>query len=153
MKLEVNCWNDVSIKVRGISHWRRQDGYEVKYYYQQASHECHSKDIYCKFLTADVSGIWQVLKQIPSSVIISTTHIHVGLFLPKQWRDDSIHGSRAGDHLVRHKTVWITNPLPQHHLPNRITQHNKVHKIIKLITTPNPCLIHSAQLTWAGIHC
>lgn len=49
--------------------------------------------------------------------------------------------------------VWITNPLPQHRHPNRITQHNKLHKIIKLITTLNPCLMHSAQLMCAGIHC
>lgn len=55
-------------------------------------------------------------------------------------------------HSVRHsETVRITGPPPQHQLPNRITQHNKLHKIIKLITTLNPGLMRPAQLTWAGI--
>lgn len=52
--------------------------------------------------------------------------------------NNNIYSGRAGDHSVRQKTLRITNPLSQHHLPNRITQHNKLHKIIKLIKTLNP---------------
>lgn len=53
---------------------------------------------------------------------------------------------QSGACMVRQETVWITTPKSQHHLPNRITQHNKLHKIIKLITTLNPSLIHSIRL-------
>lgn len=77
--------------------------------------------------------------------LLCRSHSHPGWAFPFQT-------VTCDDHLVRHKPVRITNPLPQHHLPNRITQHNKLHKIIKLITTLNPCLIQSAQLTYAGIH-
>lgn len=50
---------------------------------------------------------------------------------------------RASHNFRKHKAVQI-GLLPQHHLPNRITHHIKLHKMYY------NCLIHSAWLTRAS---
>lgn len=141
-KLKVTCCDDAYIKREGFGGW----SWKLKQHPQQ------SVSIFLKVYVCYICM---------TGVETDSLLCHIHIQSPPGWafpsltltRDDSLHGGRVGDHLVRQKTVWITNLLPQHHLPNRITQHNKRHKIIKLITTLNPCLIHSAQLTCAGILC